>query len=72
MNTPFQNLTGYNSNKFVKVDHVFIPGEGSFYETRELAISNYGKTGNEIGFHIVEFLHEGVIVFKGAQINVFD
>jgi hypothetical protein len=68
----FNELTGYNTNQFVKVDHVFIKGEGTFFETKELASKNNHKTGNEVGLHIVTYTHEGVEIYREAQTNVWD
>ena len=68
----FNELTGYNDNKFVKVNHVFIDGEGSFYETKEIARENNYKTGNEVGLHIISIIFEGIEVYREAQTNVFN
>jgi hypothetical protein len=36
-------------NKFVKDDHVFIPGEGCWFKTKKLAKKNFSKNGNVVG-----------------------
>lgn len=68
----FTELTGYNQNKFVKVNHVFIEGQGTFYETKELASKANLKTGNEVGLHFETLIHEGVEVFKELNSNIWD
>lgn len=68
----FSDLTGYNSNRFCKYDHVFIEGRGCFCETPELARKNNRKTGNEVGLFIEELLHEGVAVYREMHTNVWD
>lgn len=68
----FNELTGYNSNKFVKENHVFVQGEGTFYETEELARKNNRKTGNEVGLYIDKYLHEGFEVYRELHSNVWD
>ena len=35
--TKFENLDGYNTNKFVTENHVLIKGIGTFYKTKEIA-----------------------------------
>jgi hypothetical protein len=68
----FKELTGYNKNKFVKENHVFIEGEGTFYETKELAI----KYGHDpmifVGVNVGSYMHEGVEVFRTGATNVWD
>mgnify|MGYP003402506466 CR=1 FL=1 len=68
----FNELTGYNTNKFVKENHVFIQGEGTFYETKELAI----KYGHDkmifVGVSVGTYIHEGVEVFRTGATNVWD
>lgn len=68
----FNELTGFNKNKFVKVSHVFIEGEGSFYETIELAKTNHRKTGNEVGLYIETLIHEGREVYRESNTNIWD
>lgn len=68
----FNELTGYNKNKFVKVSHVFIEGKGSFYETIELAKQNNIKTGNEIDLYIKALMHEGFEVYRELNTNIWD
>ena len=68
----FKELTGYNSNKFVKENHVFIKGAGTFYETKELADKNNTKTGNEVGLHIVEYNHEGNTIYNQKSSNAWN
>jgi len=68
----FKELTGYNKNKFVKENHVFIEGEGTFYETEELAI----KYGHDkmifVGVSVGTYIHEGVQVFRTGATNIWD
>ena len=68
----FKELTGYNANRFVKEEHVFIKGEGTWYETIEKAEANNRKTGNEVGLYIAEYVHEGVTVYREFQTNVWN
>ena len=68
----FKNLTGYNSNKYVEVNHVFIKGEGTFYETKELANKNNKKTGNEVGLKYEIIKHEGVNIYKQLSSNAWN
>jgi len=67
----FNELTGYNKNKFVKENHVFIEGEGCFYETKELAIK-YGHDKNIFIVHLGSYIHEGVEVFRTGATNIWD
>ena len=68
----FNELTGYNENKFVKTNHVFIKGEGCFYETIEAARQAHHKTGNEVGLYIETLIHEGREVYRELNTNVWD
>jgi len=68
----FKDLTGYNTNKFVKENHVFIEGQGTFFETIELAELANKKTGNEVGLYIETYIHEGIEVYKELQSNIWD
>ena len=68
----FKELTGYNSNKFVKTEHVYIKGLGTFYQTEEKARANSHKTGNEVGAYIEKHTHEGVTVYRESFTNVWD
>lgn len=68
----FNELTGYNSNKFVKENHVFIKGEGTFYETEDLARKNNHKTGNEVGLYIKKYTHERVEVYRELNSNIWN
>jgi hypothetical protein len=70
--TEFKNLAGYNSNKFVKENHVFIKGKGTFYETKELASKYNIKTGNEVGLFYETLEIEGREVFKELNSNVWN
>ena len=68
----FKELTGYNKNKFVKENHVFIEGEGTFYETEELA-KKYGHDKMIfVGVSVGTYTHEGVQVFRTGATNVWD
>lgn len=68
----FEQLTGYNENIFVKNDHVFIENVGTFYKTKQIAKERNLKTGNEVGLYIESYIHEGVIVYRELQQNLFD
>lgn len=71
----FNELTGYNKNKFVKEEHVFIPGIGTCHETKEKAIAAgkaMNKTGNMIGLHIIEHEIEDLIVYEFCFENVWN
>ena len=68
----FKELTGYNKNKFVKEDHVFIPNVGCFYETRELAIRHGHDPMIFVGVSIGSYIHEGVEIFRTGATNVWD
>ena len=70
--TNFKNLTGYNSNSFVKENHVFIQGIGTFYETIELAKKFNHKTGNEVRLYIETYTHEGIEVYRELNENVWN
>ena len=67
-----KNLTGYNSNKFVKENHVFVKGEGTFYLTEKEARDNNKKTGNEVGLFLDTLSHEGVTLYRELNTNVWD
>jgi len=68
----FKNLKGYNSNKFVKENHVFIKGKGTFYETKKLASKYNIKTGNEVGLFLETLEVEGREIFKESNSNVWE
>jgi len=68
----FKELSGYNANRFVKEDHVFVPNVGCFYETKELAIKNGHNSNIFVGVHVSTYIHEGVEVFRTGAINVWD
>ena len=67
-----ENLTGYNTNKFVKEEHVFIEGKGTFYFSEEIARKNNYKTGNEVGLFIEEIQHEGTTLYRQLNKNVWE
>jgi hypothetical protein len=68
----FNELEGYNKNKFVKENHVFIEGEGCFYETKELALK-YGHDNTIfVGVCVGSYIHQGVEVFRTGATNVWD
>jgi hypothetical protein len=71
----FKELPGYMANKFVKDEHIFIPGKGSFYETKENAIAIYNNlpgSGNGVKCEIETAIIEGVTVYNCHETNVFD
>ena len=68
----FNKLVGFNSNRFVSEDHVFIRNEGCFFETKELASKNNGKTGNEVGLFFDTKVIEGREVFRELNTNIWD
>lgn len=68
----FKELTGYNKNKFVKEDHVFIPNVGCFYETKELAIKYGHDTNIFVGVSIGTYNHEGRDIYRTGATNVWD
>jgi hypothetical protein len=59
-------------NKFVTDNHVFIKGEGCWFESKELAKKNFSKTGNEVGLFLVTKEIKGVTFFKELCRNVWD
>lgn len=70
--TEFKKLTGYNENGFVTVDHVFIKGEGVFFETEELAIEHNSPALNQVGKFIDKRIIEGVEVYRQLHTNVWN
>ena len=70
----FNELTGFNGNSRVKFenDHVFVMGEGCFFETEELARKNNKKTGNEVGLYINTYIHEGREIYQELNSNVWN
>jgi hypothetical protein len=69
----FKELTGYNANKFVKNDHVFILNVGTFYESEELAIKHSHFDPNIfVGVHVSFIIHEGVKIYRTGATNVWD
>jgi len=70
--TTIENLQGYNSNKFIKENHFFIDGVGTFYESEEIAIKNKARTGNEVGAYIDTLIIQGVKVFRELHTNCWD
>ena len=68
----FEQLTGYNTNPFVKENHVYVEGCGTFYATVDDARKNNKKTGNEVGLHIDKITHDGVELYRELQTNIWD
>jgi len=67
-----KNITGYNANKFVKDEHVFIEGEGCWFASKEIADKNHRKTGNEVHIYYNTKTIEGVELFQQRCGNVWD
>ena len=66
-----KNLTGYNANKFVKAEHVFIEGKGTFYFEIDTA-NNEFDFNNEVGIHLETIQHEGTTLYRIASTNLFN
>ena len=67
-----ENITGYNANKFVKSEHVFIEGNGSFFFSKEAAKRDAGVNTNFVGEHFVTIEHEGLTLYKIGYTNVWN
>ena len=72
-------LTGYNSNQFVKEEHVFIPDSnstkeghyGTFFFSKEIA-KKQAYMSNGIGLYLISINHEGVELYQANYTNVWD
>ena len=69
--TTFENLKGYNTNKFVKENHVFIEGFGTFYKTIEIA-KNQFNSKNCVGIYLETKNIKGLNVFRYLNSNVWN
>lgn len=65
-------IKGYNANKFVKAEHVFIEGQGSFFFSEKSAKENTCCNGNSVGVYTEKITHEGVELFREMCTNVWD
>ncbi|MCE5220116.1 MAG: hypothetical protein LLF98_02315 [Clostridium sp.] len=71
----FKQLTGYMGNQFVKEDHVFISGEGCFYETKEKAreiYNNKPNSANGANFEFTVAIVDGVEVYNYHETNIYN
>lgn len=60
-----------NGNTFVKTLHVFVPGTGCFFPTREIAI-NYGTSPNGVGLWVETIEFDGKTWFRAGNVNVWN
>lgn len=60
-----------NGNPHVNVPHVFVPGKGCYFETREMAI-HQGVSRNGVGLWVDELEFAGKTYFKAGNTNVWD
>lgn len=60
-----------NGNSFVKVPHLFVPGKGTFYPSREIAIDQ-AYSANGVGLWVESYEHEGVEYFRAGYSNCWD
>lgn len=61
-------------NKFIKIEHAFIAGKGTFYKTAEIAKAETKKicTGNEVGFYLETIDIDGATWFQSGFSNSWD
>lgn len=69
--TKFENLDGYNTNKFVTENHVFIKGIGTFYKTKDIAKIEF-NSNNCVGVCLETKNYKGLNVFRYLATNVWD
>lgn len=60
-----------NGNPYVKIPHIFVPHQGTFFPTREIAIEQ-GTTPNGVGLWEKTFEHNGKTYFKAGNTNCWD
>ena len=69
--TTFENLKQYNTNKFVKENHIFIEGEGTFYKTIEIAKKEFDSR-NCVGVYLETKKINSLNVYRYLNRNVWD
>ncbi len=67
----FENLKEYNKNKFVKENHVFIEGEGTFYKNIEIAKNEFNSK-NCVGIYLETKNFKGLNVYRYLNRNVWN
>lgn len=65
-------ITGYNGNKLIKAEHVFIEGKGTFYLSEKSAKENTCNNSNSVGIYMETIIHEGIELFREMCTNVWD
>ncbi len=60
-----------NGNKFVKRPHLFVPGQGTFFPTLEIAKVE-GDHKNGVGLWTKKYLHAGQTYYQVGNTNVWD
>lgn len=60
-----------NGNKFVKEQHLFVPGQGTFYPAKEIAVKK-GTSPNGVGYWEKEYCFDGYTYFQAGNTNQWD
>lgn len=60
-----------NGNKFVKIPHLFVEGQGTFFSDQATAIKQ-GTSPNGVGLWVKEYLFEGAAYFQAGNLNCWD
>lgn len=60
-----------NGNKFVKEPHIFVPGQGTFYQTKEMAVKK-GTSPNGVGYWEKAYSYESHTYYQAGNTNHFD
>ena len=64
-------IKGYNVNKFIEDEHVFIQKKGTFFFDKETAENNFDKR-NQVGCFFDIILHDGVELYRMLSCNVWN
>lgn len=59
-----------NGNRFVQKPHIFVPGNGCYYDTKESA--REGMSSNAVGVHFTELEFEGKTYYQALATNYWD
>lgn len=65
-----EEITGYNANKFVSEDHIFIKGEGTWFFRKEDSMKSVN--GNSVGVRTDTKEIAGYTLYKTTASNIWD
>ncbi len=63
-------MIGYNSNKFVKAEHIFTVSEGTWFFSKKDAVGKL--TGNEVRCYFEEKIIDNETLFRHRVLNVWN